>query len=75
MLNVGQTSSKRAIDALNKVFSFEGLPDTIVTDNGRQFVSNEFYKYCTKFNVKHLTSLTFHPASYGKRNVLCKLLI
>ena len=64
MLNVGPTASNHTIHALKQPF-FESLPDTIVTVNGRQFVSNEFNAYCTTFNIKHfiLTSPLFHPAS------------
>lgn len=66
MLNVGQTTADHTIDALQQIFSMEGLPDTIVTDNGTQFVSNVFNNFCVKFNIKHLTSPVFHPASNGE---------
>ena len=66
MLNIGQTTSKHTIDALQQIFSFEGLPDTIVSDNGVQFVSREFENFCVKLNIKHLTSPIFHPASNGE---------
>ena len=66
MLNVGQTTTDHTIDALQQIFAIEGLPDTIVTDNGTQFVSNVFEQFCAKFNIKHLTSPVFHPASNGE---------
>ena len=66
MLNIGQTTSKHTIDALQQIFSFEGLPDTIVSDNGVQFVSREFKNFCVKLNIKDLTSPIFHPASNGE---------
>ena len=66
MLNVGQTTSKRTIDVLEQIFAFEGLPDTIVTDNGTQFVSREFEQFCANFNIRHVTSAVFHPASNGE---------
>ena len=66
MLNIGQTTSKHTIDALQQIFSFQGLPDTIVSDNGVQFVSREFENFCVKLNIKHLTSSIFHPKSNGE---------
>ena len=66
MLNVGQTTSKHTIESLQQIFSIEGLPDTIVTDNGTQFVSSEFENFCVGLNIKHLTSPVFHPASNGE---------
>ena len=42
------------------------MPDTIVIDNGTQFVSKVFENFCVKFNIVHLTSPVFHPASNGE---------
>ena len=66
MLNIGQTNAKATIDALNHLFAIEGLPDTIVTDNGSQFTSQEFQTFCAQFGVVHLTSPVFHLASNGE---------
>ena len=51
---------------MQQIFSFEALPDTIVSDNGVLFVSREFENFCVKVNIKHLTSPIFHPASIVK---------
>jgi len=51
MLNVEQTTSKHTIDALQQTVSFEGLPDTITSDNGTQFVSKEFKAFCLRLNI------------------------
>ena len=66
MQNVGQTTAKETISALQQVFAIEGLPDTIVTDNGTQFTSQEFRRFCIQHQIKHLTSSVFHPASNGE---------
>ena len=66
MLNVGQTTSNHTVDAVQQIFSFEGLSNNIVTDNGPQFVSTVFEEFCANLNIKHLTSPIFHPASNGE---------
>ena len=63
MLNVGQTTADHKIDALEQIFAVESLPDTLVTDNGTQFVSCAFEQFCANFDIQHLTSPVFHLAS------------
>ena len=73
MQNVGQTTAKETIiSALQQIFAIEGLPDTIFTDNGTQFTSQEFQRFCIQHQIKHLTSPVFHPASAPKLNALFK---
>lgn len=40
------TSAEKVIDQLDEVFSRHGFPMTIKSDNGPQFISNEFDEYC-----------------------------
>ncbi|KAI5085958.1 hypothetical protein C0J45_23529, partial [Silurus meridionalis] len=47
------------------IFSRNGLPEQICTDNGRQFVSEEFQKFMKLNGVKHITSAPYHPATNG----------
>ena len=39
---------------------------SFVTDNGTQCVSREYEQFCAKFNIGHVTSAVFHPASNGE---------
>ena len=41
------------------------MPEIIVTDNGTEFVSQEFGEFLRKNGVKHTTSALYHPASNG----------
>ena len=43
---------------MEKVFTMLGYPDTIVSDNGTQFTSNDFEFYLQTHNIKH--QLTFN---------------
>lgn len=42
-----------------------GLPLSLVSDKGRQLVSDEYENFLTKNNIKHLTSPPYSPASNG----------
>ena len=43
-----------------------GNPRTLVTDNGAQFKSTEFQKFCSHRSISHLFSPPFHPQSNGQ---------
>ena len=59
------TSSSVVIEELKTVFARFGLPETIVTDNGPGFVSQEFELFLKSNGIKHRTSAPYHPASNG----------
>ncbi|XP_055623100.1 uncharacterized protein K02A2.6-like [Toxorhynchites rutilus septentrionalis] len=42
-----------------------GMPETLVTDNGRQFVSEDFERYCEQNGILHLKTPPYHPQSNG----------
>ncbi|KII72154.1 Retrovirus-related Pol polyprotein [Thelohanellus kitauei] len=59
-------SSLLTIAALKGIFAIEGLPETIVSDNGKQFVSAEFANFCNRNNIKRVLSPPYHPSSNGQ---------
>lgn len=62
---MSSTDSKTVLDKLREVFARFGIPKTIVSDNGRQFVSFEFENFCKRNGIVHKTSAPYHPATNG----------
>ena len=52
-------------DCLIDLFSIEGYPDKIVSDNGLPFQSKEFAKFLSGLGIKHTTSSPGYPRSNG----------
>lgn len=59
-------TSQNTLKMLSKLFTIEGLPETLVTDNGPQLTSQEFQNFCNNLDIEHLTTAPFHPASNGE---------
>lgn len=54
------------ISKLRDVFGRFGLIDTLVSDNGRQFTSEEFKVLMRRNNIKHILTAPDHPATNGQ---------
>ncbi|CAH8670750.1 unnamed protein product [Schistosoma haematobium] len=62
---VKSLSTKATIEKLRQVFSCFGCPDVLVSDNGPQFTSAEFSKFCAANAVRHIKTPPYHPQSNG----------
>ena len=62
---MSSTTTVKTIAVLRHLFSAYGLPEQIVTDNGPQFISEEFRTFLRRNGVKHIRSAPYHPASNG----------
>ncbi|KAJ8938823.1 hypothetical protein NQ314_011313 [Rhamnusium bicolor] len=47
----------------NDVFSRFGYPSVVISDNGPQFLSSHWNHFCTKHNIRHLTTAIYHQRS------------
>ncbi len=56
------STSAVVVEHLRTVFAQFGLPETVVSDNGSCFVSEEFGAFLLGNGVKHITSAPYHPA-------------
>ena len=59
-----RATSTAVIEELRTMFARFGIPETIVTDNGTSFVSQEFESFLRCNGIKHYTSAPY-PASNG----------
>lgn len=62
---VPSTSAIAAIDKLRSTLATHGLPQTIVSDNGPSFTSNEFQEFLHCNGIEHLATTPYHPSSNG----------
>lgn len=60
------TTSYWCIRKLKEIFSTFGAPYILVSDNGRQFISQEFKKFLSDYNITHKTIAPYHPATNGQ---------
>ncbi|XP_064462347.1 uncharacterized protein K02A2.6-like [Ornithodoros turicata] len=58
-------TSTTVIKFLRQVFSREGYPSQIITDNGPQFVSQEFESFLQGCGIRHTCSSVYHPQGNG----------
>ncbi len=66
------TTSAEVIKALKLVFSRHGIPETVRSDNGPQYSSEEFARFKSSYEFDHITSSPRYPQSNGlvERTVL-----
>jgi len=66
ILKLSTTTSASIIVALKTIFSRHGIPETLVTDNGPQYSSEEFRCFSVSYDFKHLTSSPYYPRGNGE---------
>jgi len=52
-----------------------GLPQVIITDNGRQFTDRGLAEFYEKLNIKHVPSSVEHPQTNGQAKAVNKAIL
>lgn len=65
VFKVNSLSSENTVDNLREYCSRFGLPKKIISDNGKQLVSNEFEYFCETNGIRHNTGAAYNPPSNG----------
>ncbi|XP_055350040.1 uncharacterized protein K02A2.6-like [Paramacrobiotus metropolitanus] len=63
---VKKADTSNVIFIMESLFARYGLCTDIVSDNGRQFTSEQFQQFCTERGIKHMTIAPGHPQSNGQ---------
>ncbi|UYV76695.1 K02A2.6-like [Cordylochernes scorpioides] len=58
-------TSRTIIGHLREIFARFGLPELLVTDNGRQFVSSEFEEFTKINSIRHTKTSPYNPSTNG----------
>nr|CAX83704.1 Gag-Pol polyprotein [Schistosoma japonicum] len=59
-------TASETINKLSELFSYFGVPETLVTDNCSQFASESFKHFCRFNGITHVRSPPCHPQSNGQ---------
>ena len=65
VLPAGSITTRVVVDFLSSLFSRWGVPDTITTDNGPQFISADFAAFMEERGIKHIRTAFYHPQANG----------
>ncbi|XP_014787353.1 uncharacterized protein K02A2.6-like [Octopus bimaculoides] len=65
MCKCRNSTSMVTVDFLHKLFARYGIPDSIVSNGGTQFMANEFKNFSKMFSIEHITTL-YHLRSNGQ---------
>lgn len=65
VVQMSSTTAEKTVDVLRRIFSQNGLPDQLVSDNGPQFVSECFRQFMQYNGIRHTTSAPYHPRTNG----------
>lgn len=59
------TMAEKTIEKLGEMFSIYGSPEQLLSDNGPQFVSQEFATFLQVNGVQHMRFAPYHPSTNG----------
>ena len=62
---ITSTTAEQTIDALCTIFSRTGLFQQLVSDNGPQFIADEFRTFTMQNGIQHIKCVPYHQASNG----------
>lgn len=63
--NLQSLTSKSIIQHMKRIIARHGIMDTLITDNGPQYKSQEFAEFTELYGIQHITSSPLRPQSNG----------
>ena len=62
---LSSTTVSKTLNVLRDWFAHHSIPEHIVTDNGPQFIAEDFEIFTKQNRIKHTRSAPYHPSSNG----------
>ena len=62
---MSSTTAQHTIEVLQDIFATHGFPRLLVSDNGPQFIADNFTTYLCSNQIAHHKSAPYHPATNG----------
>ena len=62
---MNSTTAGTTVKVLRDLFACHGIPEQLVSDNGLQFITEEFRHFLLENGIKHLRCAPYHLASNG----------
>ncbi|EYB86890.1 hypothetical protein Y032_0272g957 [Ancylostoma ceylanicum] len=66
MIEMSDISATKTVKALKSLFARYELPQTIVSENGTQFTSDQFKAMCDEGGIVHIKTAPYHNKSTGQ---------
>ncbi|XP_040172372.1 uncharacterized protein K02A2.6-like [Anopheles arabiensis] len=66
IISTSSISANATVTMLRGLCVRFGMPNTIVSDNGRQFTSAIFADFCNTNGIEHIKTAPYHPQSNGQ---------
>ena len=63
VIRLTSTTSASIVTAMKSVFSWHGIPHTMISDNGPQYVSAEMKKFSSLYGFNHVITSPHYPQS------------
>ena len=63
---LNRTTTAEVVMHLKSIFARHGIPETLVSDNGPQYSSQEFSEFAKEYEFRHITSSPYHPQGNGE---------
>ena len=63
---LNRTTTAKVITHLKSIFARDGIPETLVSDNGPQYSSQEFSEFAREYEFRHITSSPYHLQGNGE---------
>ena len=67
------TTATKTIQILRTTFARYGIPESIVSDNGPQFISSEFQQFCKTNGIRYILVAAYHPKLNGLAERVVKI--